>query len=84
MCRKGRDVVWRQQRLFVVPHVVRCAEYLQKLETAKEKATRRGGHGRDQEVELMVSMASLGETVTVVDHGGRKKDSVEVRERKKR
>jgi hypothetical protein len=39
---------------------------------------------RDQEVEMMVSVASLGGTVAGVDHRGRKKDFVEVRERKER
>jgi hypothetical protein len=32
----------------------------------------------------MVSVASLGGTVAGVDHGGRKKDSAKLRERKKR
>ena len=34
----------------------------------EEKTTGRGGHGRDQEVELMVSVASL----ELITKGGRK------------
>ena len=51
---------------------------------AEEKTIGSGGHGHDQEVELMVSVASLRATVVGVDHEGRKKDSAEVRERKQR
>nr|XP_034918484.1 MADS-box transcription factor ANR1-like [Populus alba] len=47
----------------------------------EEKTTGRGVHRRDQEVELMVSVASLGGTVAGVNHKGRKKDSAEGRER---
>ena len=39
----------------------------------EEKTTGRGGHGRDQEVELMVSVASLEATMAGADHEGRKK-----------
>ncbi|KAJ6881362.1 hypothetical protein NC651_028053 [Populus alba x Populus x berolinensis] len=45
----------------------------------EEKTTGRGGHGRDQEVELTVSVASLEVTVAGADHEGRKKNSAEVR-----
>ena len=52
---------------------------------AEEKTNGSGGHRRDQEVKLMVVyVASLGATVAGVDHEGRKKDSTEVRERKRR
>ena len=49
----------------------------------KEKTTWSGSHRCDQEVELMVFVASLRGMVAGVDHGGRKKDSAEERERKK-
>jgi hypothetical protein len=50
----------------------------------EERLTRSRSLGRDQEVVLMVLVASLGGMVAGVDHGGRKKDFAEVRERKKR
>ena len=48
-------------------------------ERAEEKATGRGGHECDQEVELTISVASLGATVARADHERRKKNSAEVR-----
>jgi hypothetical protein len=46
----------------------------------EERLTRNRSLDRDQEVELMVSVASLGGKVAEVDHRGRKKDFAEVRE----
>ena len=59
-------------------------EWMQKWRSTKEQLTGQRSLYCDQEVELMVSVASLGGTVAGVDHGGRKKDFAEVRERKKR
>ena len=53
-----------------------------KWRLVEERLTRSRSLSRDQEVEMMVSVASLGGTVAGVDHRGRKKDFVEVRERK--